>query len=93
MESVWNETFLDENELSYDSSDSDTNFGLIGHNSSSELEEETQVRPAIQLTHNQTRRDRLQGDIADKVCHVLRVMEDLGLIRGTANKYNLSRCN
>ena len=40
----------------------------IGHDSSSELEEETQAGPAIQLTHNQTRLDRLQGlqgDIAD----------------------------
>ena len=79
MESVWNEIFLDENELSYESSDSDINSGTIGHDSSSELEVETQVGPAIQVTHNQTRRDRLQGDIADKVCHVLRVTEDLGL--------------
>lgn len=80
MESVWNENFLDENELSYESSDSDINSGTIGHDSSSELEVEfTQVGPAILVTHNQTRCDRLQGDIADKVCHVLHVIEDLGL--------------
>ena len=55
MESVEIKTFVDENELACDSSDSDTNFGTIGHDSSSELEEETQAGPAtgIQLTHNQ----------------------------------------
>jgi hypothetical protein len=80
MESGWNETFLDENVLAYDTSDdSDTNFGPIGHDSSSEDSEEIGLGPAIQLTHNQTRRDRLQGDITDKVCHVLHVMEELGL--------------
>ena len=56
---VWNEAFVDESELL---------TTTIGHDSSSELEEETQAGPAIQLTHNQTRLDRLQGlqgDIAD----------------------------
>jgi hypothetical protein len=54
---------------------SDTNFDPIGHDSSSEEE----IGPAIQLAHNQTQRGRLQGDIVDKVCHVLYVIEELGL--------------
>jgi hypothetical protein len=43
----------------------DINFSPIGYDSSSE--EEIQLRPAIHLTHNQTRRDRQQGDIVNKV--------------------------
>ena len=47
---TWNlskmKIFVDENELACDSSDSDTNFGTIGHDSSSEFEEETQAGPA-----------------------------------------------
>jgi hypothetical protein len=78
MESSWNETFLDEYVLAYDTlDDSDINLDPIGHDSSSEDSEE--IGPAIQLTHNQTRRSRLQGNVVDKVCHVLHVMEELGL--------------
>ena len=76
MKPSWNETFLDEYVLDNDTSDdSDINLNPIGLESSSEEE----IGPAIQLTHNQTLRDRLQGDIVDKVCHILRVMEQLGL--------------
>ena len=59
MESSWNDSFLDENELAYITSD-DSDSGPIavglGHISS----EEEIGTAIIQLTHNQTRRDRLQ---------------------------------
>ena len=51
---TWNlskmKIFVDEIELTCDSSDSDTNIGTIGHDSSSELEEETQAGPAASAT-------------------------------------------
>ena len=51
--------FVDENELACDSSDSDTNFGTIGHDSSSEFEEETQAGPATWLPQSNTAGSRV----------------------------------
>ncbi|KIM73719.1 hypothetical protein PILCRDRAFT_92920 [Piloderma croceum F 1598] len=83
----WNDVFLDRDydrsgeESSEASSDSDYDAAFAGHGMcQSDSEDETEIRPAIELRNTQILKDKWQGrSLLEPVKYVLAVMDGLGI--------------